>query len=573
MLPLSGQPEPRSSGDEGAPATVVQAETLFTLVDDTFDPTEWADSLIFDTTPAPGASYTAKQDVSFGLDAPSRMVTHTFCGDGVNSLGMADGHWKTQVFDPAGQDVVSLSFRFNMRALGVGVLALVKQADTVYTGAQQLQPAAVEWGSYFSQGLTEDNFRVHGGQANPDFRKPMQFGFATANSTRGAGCPTSTSWIDNFQVDVLAGLPGEAPNLPPIALDDDPFYAWVDTFGSIIGGPTIYIDVLANDYDPDGDSLFLTAVKNIGIPVSDKAIFHFDAPFDRDVIEYTQTIAGPSIDGGHEEFRYVVSDGLNRDSAKVIVEFSSQCAIDQFSLNKTSEGDSFDLALILRFRDEVMRPTEDGARIIAAYYGWTFEAVQILAIKRPDLGALLVEMLVLLQPSLSDMLDGDGSLKITQAQMDTVALFFTQLSGAASDGLRQVIVDEMDRLGPLNDYVGLPATDALETVLGPRTAVAIDDEVPSGTNGFLLEQNLPNPFAASTEIKFALPESEAISLEVFDIQGRKVRTLVRAKRASGTHLATWDGLSDLHVAVPSGLYLVRLSTPSFSQARKVVLRR
>jgi hypothetical protein len=89
--------------------------------------------------------------------------------------------------------------------------------------------------------------------------------------------------------------------------------------------------------------------------------------------------------------------------------------------------------------------------------------------------------------------------------------------------------------------------------------------------GFELAQNYPNPFNPSTTIGFALPQSAAVSLQVFDINGQLVKTLLNGSRAAGTHRVVWDGTDQSGAGVASGVYLYRLSAGGFTQTRKMML--
>ncbi len=92
---------------------------------------------------------------------------------------------------------------------------------------------------------------------------------------------------------------------------------------------------------------------------------------------------------------------------------------------------------------------------------------------------------------------------------------------------------------------------------------------------FGLEQNFPNPFShkggASTSINFQLPRAEFVQLEIYDMLGRKLRTMIEAKRAAGVYSAQWDGRSDAGLPVNSGVYFYRLRAGNFVQTRKLVL--
>ena len=81
----------------------------------------------------------------------------------------------------------------------------------------------------------------------------------------------------------------------------------------------------------------------------------------------------------------------------------------------------------------------------------------------------------------------------------------------------------------------------------------------------------PNPFRLSTRVAFSLDTSQHVRLTVFDISGRKVRTLVDGMTAPGEHDAAWDGANDHGVPVETGVYFFRLESQAAVSARKVIL--
>ena len=88
---------------------------------------------------------------------------------------------------------------------------------------------------------------------------------------------------------------------------------------------------------------------------------------------------------------------------------------------------------------------------------------------------------------------------------------------------------------------------------------------------FALNGNYPNPFNPTTTISFALPEASNVTLEVFDLMGRRVATLISGEVAAGMHEKIWDAHSDAGAMVASGVYLYRLRAGAFVQVRRMVL--
>ncbi len=86
-----------------------------------------------------------------------------------------------------------------------------------------------------------------------------------------------------------------------------------------------------------------------------------------------------------------------------------------------------------------------------------------------------------------------------------------------------------------------------------------------------LSQNYPNPFNSSTVIRYLLPEQAAVELSVYDLSGRRVRTLVRRIEPTGSHEAEWDGTDDRGGRSASGLYLCRLRFGGTVQTAKMML--
>jgi hypothetical protein len=88
-----------------------------------------------------------------------------------------------------------------------------------------------------------------------------------------------------------------------------------------------------------------------------------------------------------------------------------------------------------------------------------------------------------------------------------------------------------------------------------------------------LAQNVPNPFRPSTSIRYELKAPGAVSLRVYDVSGRTVRTLIDGHQDALAQAVEWDGTDDAGRAVASGVYFYRLDAPGVSETRRMVLSR
>ena len=96
----------------------------------------------------------------------------------------------------------------------------------------------------------------------------------------------------------------------------------------------------------------------------------------------------------------------------------------------------------------------------------------------------------------------------------------------------------------------------------------------SGTalpTAFALGQNYPNPFNPSTVIPYQLPTSAHVRLDVFNLLGQRLATLVDAERSAGVHTAQWDATDAAGRAVGAGVYIYRLSVGEQTESRRMVL--
>jgi 1,4-alpha-glucan branching enzyme len=91
------------------------------------------------------------------------------------------------------------------------------------------------------------------------------------------------------------------------------------------------------------------------------------------------------------------------------------------------------------------------------------------------------------------------------------------------------------------------------------------------TGEFHLEQNFPNPFNPSTEIIFRVPVTGNITIKIYDILGREIKTLINEEKSNGVYKIKWNGDNNWGAEVSSGIYFCRMETASYTMSRKMIL--
>ncbi len=123
-----------------------------------------------------------------------------------------------------------------------------------------------------------------------------------------------------------------------------------------------------------------------------------------------------------------------------------------------------------------------------------------------------------------------------------------------------------------------PSAQVLGVEMDPGHWILCDQQmIPTGAGlapaAAFLEQNYPNPFNPVTRIAFGLPDGGAVLLQVFDVRGALVRTLVDGALPSGRHTVLWNGTSDSGRPAASGIYFYRLRSGAADITRKMILLR
>ena len=109
-------------------------------------------------------------------------------------------------------------------------------------------------------------------------------------------------------------------------------------------------------------------------------------------------------------------------------------------------------------------------------------------------------------------------------------------------------------------------------VLAPSAVVSVPggDAAPAGLR---LGPARPNPARGGTRVAFELPAAGHARLVLYDVRGRRVRTLVDGARAAGEHVARWDGRDESGAPAAAGVYFLRLETAGGTRGSRLALLR
>jgi len=88
---------------------------------------------------------------------------------------------------------------------------------------------------------------------------------------------------------------------------------------------------------------------------------------------------------------------------------------------------------------------------------------------------------------------------------------------------------------------------------------------------YAIHQNYPNPFNPTTQIKYDLPEDAMVSITIYDIMGRSIKSLVNSNQSAGYRSIQWNATNNLGEPVSAGLYLYTIEAGKFRQTKKMVL--
>jgi spore coat protein H len=124
------------------------------------------------------------------------------------------------------------------------------------------------------------------------------------------------------------------------------------------------------------------------------------------------------------------------------------------------------------------------------------------------------------------------------------------------------------------DYVNWRQSAVLHGTPGEANSVYVDTrDRPELPKSLKISRLYPNPFNASISIEYELPSPQAATISIYDVLGRMVSSVMQAQAPAGSYRTVWNATTPTGVPVSSGVYFVRIETPTHAQTRKIILQR
>jgi hypothetical protein len=309
--------------------------------------------------------------------------------------------------------------------------------------------------------------------------------------------------------------------------------------GNVDEDSPVLISVLANDSDPNGDVLTIVTVSD---PANGTAVIDNDG----------NVIYTPDEDFfGTDTFTYDVTDGGIITTATVTVTINPVNDAPRFTPGASIFTFPQDGSSVFIGGETFENPIDGGEQFIVDFgeavdvegdqitYKWVLgtdtDVTDVVLTTDTD-----ETELTFLVSEIAEVLDGAGAT-----------------AGAGTTVYHRVIASD-------GDLETVSEVSTFTLVRGYVTSVE-DEAIPEV---FELHQNYPNPFNPVTQIRFGLPTSGSVKIEVFDATGRRIADLVNGTLPAGYHEVTMDA-----VGLPSGVYLYVMRAGTFTQTKTFVLLR
>jgi len=382
----------------------------------------------------------------------------------------------------------------------------------------------------------DDNLSLH-------FRTPPPIDWLTLTGEIEGNLNFGESALISANADATGLLPGEYPALLSITSNAQPLESIpinltvtgnlppdaVDDYYSIAEDDTLSVSVeeglLANDSDIEGDPLIVAILEE---PSAGTLTLQDDGSF----------IYIPDADFyGEDSFSYTLSDSSQSDEAQVLL------TVDPVN---DPPGDF-----------EVITPVDTTFIIITHENLSETFTIQWGESENVDEDEILY---YLTNIEGLDFLEEFGEIDSTELVMSYEELSMIMTEDMMS-GFWNVTADD-------GEFV-VPAGNGPFVLTIHKTSLSV--EAVTIPRVFALHQNYPNPFNPVTTIVFDIPEAIDVRIEIYNVLGQRIRTLVSRTYQPGSYGIQWDGRSNSRASAPSGMYICRIQAGDYIQERKLLI--
>jgi len=167
----------------------------------------------------------------------------------------------------------------------------------------------------------------------------------------------------------------------------------------------------------------------------------------------------------------------------------------------------------------------------------------------------------------TDLTPGKGEIARLVFRVDDLSLETLELNTVTLEGHSPMFVYTEVINGEGRTMVSSPEFSGIIVALADGT----QEEPAAVPATFALKQNAPNPFNPTTRIAFDLPAASHVTLEILNVLGQKVKTLVNEYQEAGSHSVIWDGRNDYGSATASGIYFYRIKAGENQDVKKMMM--
>ncbi|MCP4706213.1 MAG: T9SS type A sorting domain-containing protein [candidate division Zixibacteria bacterium] len=242
-----------------------------------------------------------------------------------------------------------------------------------------------------------------------------------------------------------------------------------------------------------------------------------------------------------------------------------KCAIDfdqvivPIELNNTQNMAALDLPI--QFSDGVTLEEVSFAGTRAEEFDFAIAKID------NENNTVILGMIPMVYGEKTDLTPGEGEIAKLIFRVDDLSLETLELSTVSMEGHSPMFVYTEVVNGEGQTMVSTPEFSGAIIAL----ADGVRDEPGVVPVSFALLQNAPNPFNPTTNIAFDLPAASQVRLEILNVLGQRVKTLVDEVREAGSHSVTWDGRDDYGTSTASGVYFYRISAGENQAVKKMMM--